>query len=122
MIWEVFITVTLNLTINNNSKCRSAFRRIINYSILSVLVILFAVSISHSQWIEDRVIDQRVQRGIDELYNFEFDKAESDISEVIKLRPDHPVGYFFRAMIQWERIISKFDDESQDEKTVQNAR
>ena len=30
--------------------------------------------------------------------------------------PDHPVGYFFRAMIQWERIISNFDDESQDEK------
>jgi len=80
--------------------------------ILSLLMVLGASSLSRSQWMEDRAIDQRVQRGIDELYNFEFDKAESDISEVIKLSPDHPVGYFFRAMIQWERIISKFDYES----------
>jgi tetratricopeptide (TPR) repeat protein len=116
MIWKAFITVASNLTTNNSPKCHCAFRGIINYSILSVLVILFEVSISHAQWIEDRVIDERVQHSIDELYNFEFDKAESDISEVIRMRPDHPVGYFFRAMIQWERIISKFDDESQDEK------
>jgi tetratricopeptide (TPR) repeat protein len=86
------------------------------YFFLSVLLVLFAISVSHSQWLEDRVIDERVQHCIDELYNFEFTQAESDISEVIKLRPDHPVGYFFRAMVQWERIISKFDDESQDEK------
>ena len=81
-----------------------------------MLIVLFVSSISHSQWLEDRVIDQRVQRGIDEIYNFEFDQAESDFSEIIALRPDHPVGYFFRAMVQWERIISKFDDESQDKK------
>ena len=116
MIWKAFITVTSKSATKDSFKYRSALRRIINYSILLVFTILIAVSISHSQWIEDRVIDQRVQHSIDELYNFEFDKAESDISEVIKLRPDHPVGYFFRAMIQWERIISKFDDESQDEK------
>ncbi len=46
-------------------------------------------------------------------------KADSDFTEVIRLRPDHPVGYFFRAMIQWERIISNFDDESQDDKLYQ---
>ena len=116
MIWKVFITATSNLTFKNRFNNRSAFSRIINYSILVLFGILFVVSISHSQWLEDPAIDQRVQRSIDELYNYEFDKAENDISEVIKLRPEHPVGYFFRAMIQWERIISKFDDESQDEK------
>jgi len=50
------------------------------------------------------------------VYNFEFDKAESNFAEIIRQRPDHPIGYFFRAMVQWERIISKFDDESQDNK------
>jgi tetratricopeptide (TPR) repeat protein len=69
-----------------------------------------------AQWLDDPLIDQRVQRGIDKIYNFEFDKADSDFTEIIKLRPDHPVGYFFRAMTQWERIISNFDDESQDGK------
>lgn len=73
------------------------------------------ISVVNSQWLSDPSIDQKVQRGIDEIYNFEFDKAEITFSEIIKLRPEHPVGFFFRAMIQWERIISNFDDESQDE-------
>jgi tetratricopeptide (TPR) repeat protein len=113
---EGFVTTVFNMVSNNRIKYQSAFGSIQYYFIFSIFMVLSASSISRSQWIEDRAIDQRVQRCIDELYNFEFDKAESDISEVIKLSPEHPVGYFFRAMIQWERIISKFDDESQDEK------
>ena len=116
LIRKDFVTAIFNLECSNRFTVQSAFGSIQLYFILSVLMVLGASSSSHSQWIEDRAIDQRVQRGIDELYNYEFDKAESDISDVIKLCPDHPVGYFFRAMIQWERIISKFDDESQDEK------
>jgi len=116
MIRKVFVTAISNSSGNNRHQYQSALKRVINYFIYSVLLILFANSISQSQWIEDRLIDQRVQRGIDEIYNFEFDKADADITEVIKLCPDHPVGYFFRAMVQWERIISKFDDESQDKK------
>jgi tetratricopeptide (TPR) repeat protein len=69
-----------------------------------------------SQWVKDPMVEKLVQKGIDELYNFEFEKASTDFNEVVRLLPDHPVGYFFRAMIQWEQIISKFDDESQDEK------
>ena len=51
-----------------------------NYFILLLLLVLFSSSLSHAQWIEDSIIEQRVQRGIDELYNYDFDKAESDIS------------------------------------------
>jgi tetratricopeptide (TPR) repeat protein len=80
------------------------------------MLTLFANAVSCSQWIEDRSIEQRVQRGINELYNYEFDKADSNFLEIIKQSPEHPVGYFFQAMVQWERIISKFDDESQDDK------
>lgn len=116
MFRKAFVTVIMNSSGNNRLQYQSALRRIIKYFIILVLLILFANSISQSQWIEDRLIDMRVQQCIDKIYNFEFDKAEADISEVIKLCPDHPVGYFFRAMVQWERIISKFDDESQDKK------
>ena len=116
MIWKVYVTVISKSVINSRFKYRSVLRSVKNYLIRSLLILLFTASISYAQWIEDRAIDRRVQYGIDELYNFEFDKADSNFSEVIQLRPDHPVGYFFRAMVQWERIISKFDDESQDEK------
>lgn len=91
-------------------------RGVRSYRTIPVFLILFVCSIVQAQWPDDPVIDQRVQRGIDYLYNFEFDKAELDFTEVIHLRPDHPVGYFFRAMIQWERIISNFDDETKDDK------
>jgi tetratricopeptide (TPR) repeat protein len=113
---KVVVTTNLKSTITARRMCHSARNNVKKYSISLILTILFASSFAHTQWIEDPGIDQRVQQGIDEIYNFEFEKAETDFSEVIKLRPDHPVGYFFRAMIQWERIISKFDDESQDEK------
>jgi len=54
--------------------------------------------------------------GIDYIYNFEFDKADSIFADVIRLRPNHPVGYFFKAMVIWERIISNFEDTSLDDK------
>ena len=116
MIRKVVVTAILKSTSTARCSYQSECRSVKNYSIILALLILFAFSLSHSQWIEDPVIDQRVQHGIDEIYNFEFDKADADISEVIKMCPNHPVGYFFRAMVQWERIISKFDDESQDKK------
>ena len=67
-----------------------------------------------SQWIEDPVIDAKVQRGIDHIYNIEFEKADKDFSDVVRLAPDHPAGYFFQAMTKWWRILSNFDDESSD--------
>jgi len=89
------------------------------FSRLIPLLALFlgsAAATSQAQWIADPHVDRMVQRGIDQIYNFEFSAAESTFAEVIRTQPDHPAGYFFRAMIQWERIISNFDDESDDEK------
>ena len=69
-----------------------------------------------AQWIADPDVDRKVLSGIDEIYNFDFERAEQTFSEVVARRPEHPAGYFFRAMIQWERILSDFDDESQDQR------
>jgi len=92
---------------------------VINKFLFLAILFLFSWVNTQSQWLDDPVLHQRVLRGIDKLYNFEFDRADSDFTEVIRLRPDHPAGYFFRAMIQWERIISNFDDESRDDNLYQ---
>ncbi|MBN1397392.1 MAG: hypothetical protein JXA06_05100 [Bacteroidetes bacterium] len=84
----------------------------------SILIILFIVAgfiDARSQWIQDPVLHKKILTGIDKLYNFEFDRADSDFTEVVRMRPDHPAGHFFKAMVLWERIISNFDDESQDD-------
>jgi tetratricopeptide (TPR) repeat protein len=80
-----------------------------------VFLLLFLVtSPAESQWIEDPAVDARVQRGIDYIYNIEFEKADKEFAEVIRLAPGHPAGYFFQAMTEWWRILSDFDEESRD--------
>ena len=113
---ELFITILSDSTSINHLQCRDVHKKVGNIYFLSAFLLLFVCSSAQSQWLDDPVFEQRVLRGIDKLYNYEFDRADSDFTEVIRLRPDHPAGYFFRAMVQWERIISNFDDESQDDK------
>jgi tetratricopeptide (TPR) repeat protein len=81
---------------------------------LTLLTALLASSVVQAQWIKDTSIDARLRRGIDYIYNIEFDKADKEFDVVIRLIPDHPAGYFFQAMTQWWRILSNFEDESHD--------
>jgi hypothetical protein len=82
---------------------------------MSLCVLLFP-PVSKGQWIEDPAVDSLVQRGIHDIYNIEFEKADREFAEVTRLRPDHPAGYFFQAMTEWWRILTNFDDESQDQR------
>lgn len=82
-----------------------------------MLVVLWVVPFrALAQWIADPVIEQKLQRGINYIYSIEFEKADSQFTAVIQMRPDHPVGYFFRAMTVWWQILTDFDNESRDEK------
>jgi len=116
---DLFITIPSDSISINHLQYRDEHKKVGYIYIYSAFLLLFVCSRVQSQWLDDPALDQRVMRGIDKLYNYEFDRADSDFSEVIHQRPDHPAGYFFQAMVQWERIISNFDDESQDDKLYQ---
>jgi tetratricopeptide (TPR) repeat protein len=95
-------------------KTESYRRRwLLEWSATVLLIVLASLDVQ-AQWIQDSTIDARLRRGIDEIYNIEFAKADKDFEEVIRLMPDHPAGYFFQAMTQWWRILSNFEDESHD--------
>ena len=81
---------------------------------LVVLCVPLWHSASRAQWIEDPAVDSVLQRGIYDIYNIEFDRADREFAQVVRLKPDHPAGYFFQAMTEWWRILTNFDDESQD--------
>ncbi|MBI4427995.1 MAG: tetratricopeptide repeat protein [Ignavibacteriales bacterium] len=83
---------------------------------LAIILLAFPFQVSPSQWLPDPEIDQRIQLGIDHIYNIEFAAADSIFSDIIHRRPDHPVGYFFRAMVVWWQILTNFDDEAKDAK------
>ncbi len=86
---------------------------IFKFFLIAVLLVLCGNSL-RSQWIADSVIDNQIQRGIDYLYNLEFEDADREFGQVIEQRLDHPAGYFFQAMTLWWRILINLDDESKD--------
>lgn len=59
--------------------------------------------------------DSLVFKGIDQIYNIEFDSAEKTFRELIADYPNHPGGRFFLAMIDWWKILLNFSDESHDD-------
>ena len=65
---------------------------------------------------KDSLYDAAVQRGIGFVYNLEFEKAEQEFTTLVALRPGHPAGWFFRAMVIWWKIMidvenPQFDDQ-----------
>jgi tetratricopeptide (TPR) repeat protein len=56
-----------------------------------------------------------IQRGINEVYNLEFEGAERDFQRLVELQPTHPAGPFFLAMVQWWKILIDIDNEQYDD-------
>ncbi len=67
-----------------------------------------------AQWVPDPDFDFHVQKGIDYTYNLEFEKANVEFAELVKMKSDHPAGRFFLAMVDWWRILLDLDDDSHD--------
>lgn len=68
-----------------------------------------------AQWETDSVYDYHTQKGISAVYNLEFPEATKEFNEMVRLRPDHPAGHFFLAMVDWEQIAIDIDNESYDD-------
>ena len=64
----------------------------------------------------DAVFDSVARGGIDRVYNLEFERAEEDFRQLIRMRPAHPAGHFFMAMVDWWRILINLEDERYDER------
>ncbi|MEE9612365.1 MAG: tetratricopeptide repeat protein [Desulfatiglandales bacterium] len=47
-------------------------------------------------------------RGIELLYNWEFEKAENLFQKVVEQNPNDPGAYFYLAMVTWSRLASGF--------------
>jgi tetratricopeptide (TPR) repeat protein len=84
-----------------------------------IIVSLFlTLNVTHAQWIGDSTIDAHIRKGIIYVYNLSFDSASTEFQFAVKSQPDHPAGYFFLAMIDWWKIITDFQDESNDKKFI----
>jgi len=71
--------------------------------ILLVLVLCLSTSSLNSQFLKDSTSLNLIKEGIDNVYNFQFDKADKVSKELGKLYPGQPVVYLFKGMMTyWE--------------------
>jgi tetratricopeptide (TPR) repeat protein len=79
--------------------------------VLGVLVLLLTVAFTASAqqpWLTDaeRERFETLRRsGLDALYNIDYDKAERDFKEIVRLMPTHPGGYQLLAARVWIKTL-----------------
>lgn len=66
----------------------------------------------------DAKFDSLINKGINHIYNIEFNDANITFDEVSKLYPESPSGEFFKAMVIWWEIMLDFSNETLDKKFV----
>lgn len=70
--------------------------------IFGMVLLLNAVSVN-GQLLNDSTSLKLIKKGIDYVYNFQFNNAEKVSSELKELYPEHPIIYLFKGMIiYWE--------------------
>jgi len=55
-------------------------------------------------------INRDVLRGIEMLYDLEFEDAERIFVRTVSEKPENPIGYFYLAMVSWSRLSIGFWD------------
>jgi len=82
---------------------------------LVLFTLLVCAAPLRAQVPQDSLYDAAVQRGISEVYNLEFDRAEQEFTTLVTLRPRHPAGWFFRAMVIWWKIMIDVENPQYDD-------
>jgi tetratricopeptide (TPR) repeat protein len=81
---------------------------------LGIILLLFAGAISvaaqpaSSTWLTDaeRARFEELRRsGLEALYNIDYDKAQQDFKEIVRLYPNHPGGYQLLAARLWIKTL-----------------
>jgi hypothetical protein len=84
-----------------------------------LLLFLFCIpAIATAQSAADQDFERRVKKGIDQIYNLEFENADQTFLQVIRERPKDPAGHFFLAMVNWWRIMIDFDNTQLDDRFI----
>ena len=73
-----------------------------------LLVAVFSSNAQSSAWLSDTErakFDELRRSGLDALYNIDYDKADRDFKEIVRLYPSHPGGYQLLAARVWIKTL-----------------
>jgi len=84
----------------------------VTLKIFAVVVVMFLGAMTalaqEKSWLTDaeRARFEELRRsGLDALYNIDYDKADRDFKEIVKLYPNHPGGYQLLAARLWIKTL-----------------
>ncbi|UCB48534.1 MAG: hypothetical protein JSW56_15570 [Deltaproteobacteria bacterium] len=79
-------------------------------SFLSVCIPLILTHLSDARNTTSKPtpVNHDIIKGIELLYDWKFDEAESIFHKIIAEEPNDPGGYFYLAMVTWSRLASGF--------------
>ena len=84
-------------------------------TVLPSLVMLCSFGDAKAQWVlQSGEMDLQIKRGINLIYNMEFDNAERTFDSVIASNPEHPAGYFYSASVIFWRAVTNPDNTTYD--------
>lgn len=73
-------------------------------------------SISQEYILDDPGLLRTIKKGVNHIYNYEFDKAMKIYNHISKHRPEHPVKYFYYGLsVYWEQYPLTPKSERADE-------
>jgi predicted Zn-dependent protease len=78
------------------------------FAVLIVLLMGVVAAQAQTPWLTDaeRARFEELRRsGLDALYNIDYDKANRDFNEIVKLYPNHPGGYQLLAARLWIKTL-----------------
>jgi hypothetical protein len=71
---------------------------------------------AYSQWVlHGGVMDDQIHRGIELTYNMQYAQADQTFDSVIRQNPQHPAGYFYKAMVNFWRAVTNTDNTGYDD-------
>jgi hypothetical protein len=73
-----------------------------------ILFIWLPLAEAHDPATKPTSADPAIIRGIEHLYNLEFDRAEELFHLKIASAPNEPTGYFYLAMVSWSELAAGF--------------
>ena len=81
----------------------------------TLLFLLLCSQSASAQWsLQSGEMDNQIHRGIALIYDMDFSNADKTFDSVIAEHPEHPSGYFYRAMVTFWRAITNPDNTTYD--------
>ncbi len=86
---------------------------------LLLFLTLFLLPLNLPAWNKiDPFILERADKGVDAIYNLDFQTARAELSALLEKYPNYPLGLFGQIMIEWARYEYEFEKSNKEQAKV----